>query len=107
MSLRRLLWLIALAVFVCPSWIGSAAAIERAAHPIAGDCHDGPPPPCPEDGSAQHAAGLCCPPMSLAIAVLPPEATLNPRCNPSRVIGAGGPRLTGLSPHKEPPPPRV
>jgi hypothetical protein len=107
MRLRRLLWLIALAVFVCPSWIGSAAAADRIAHPIAGHCHDVPPPPCPEHGSAKHAAGLCCPLMSQSAAVMPRAMVLNPSRDPSRFVLAAGPHLTGLSPHEDPPPPRV
>ena len=107
MWLRRLLWLIALAVFVCPSWIGSSMAMESTAHPIAHACHDTPPPPCPEDGSAKHAAGLCCPLMSMETAVMPPFAGSTSSPDHGRVSLTAGPYLAGLSPHKDPPPPRV
>jgi hypothetical protein len=107
MWLRRLLWLIALAMFACPSWIGSATAMDRAAHAIDGGCHDAPPPPCPEHGTAKHAAGLCCPLMSAAAALLPHALALAAPREPGAFGLASALRLTGLSPHQDPPPPRV
>jgi len=107
MSLRRLLWLIALAVLVCPSAIPVAGAIERAVHPGSIHCADCPPPPCPEHGTARHAAGLCCPLMSHTLAVLS-FATPVARFRAIRSFAEfTGRDLIGLSPRQEPPPPRV
>jgi hypothetical protein len=45
--------------------------------------------------------------MSQSAAVMPRAMVLNPSRDPSRFVLAAGPHLTGLSPHEDPPPPRV
>jgi hypothetical protein len=74
---------------------------------ISHHCTDPSPPPCPESGSARHAAGLCCPFMAHAMAVLPQAAAVA-RAGSAVTFPVSADRdLTGLSPHQDPPPPRV
>jgi|SRR5579883_2563315 len=107
MWLSRWLWLIALAAFVCPPAIAAAATTGRAKASVSHHCTDGSPPPCPENGSARHAAGLCCPFMAQAMAVLPPAVVLERLDDGDSFPASAGRGLTGLSPHQDPPPPRV
>jgi hypothetical protein len=107
MWLCRLLWLIALAAFLCPPSI-AASAVSASAMPSASHhCADGPPPPCPENGSARHAAGLCCSLMAQAMAVLSPTVAIASSDDADTFPVSAGRDLTGLSPHQDPPPPRV
>jgi hypothetical protein len=107
MWLCRLLWLIALAAFVCPPAIAAAATAGSAMPSVSHHCADCPPPPCPESGSARHAAGLCCPLMAQAIAVLSPTVVIASSDDADTFPVLAGRDLTGLSPHQDPPPPRV
>lgn len=108
MCLRRLLWLIALTALSLPSAFGPAAASDGMSHPVMRDCrHETPPPLCPEKGTANHAAGLCCPLMSGVVALLPPATAIGVRRLQMSIAPAPVLHLTGLSPHTEPPPPRV
>jgi hypothetical protein len=107
MGLGRLLWLIALAAFVWPPAIAAAATAGNATTSIAHHCADRPPPPCPEKGSARHANGLCCPLMAHALAVLSPALVIETSGNAAGFPVSAGRDLTGLSPHQDPPPPRV
>jgi hypothetical protein len=107
MWLGRLLWLIALAAFVCPPAIAASAANASAMSSVSHHCPDKPPPPCPERGSARHAAGLCCPFMAHAMAVLPQAVAVARLGSAVTFPVSAGRDLTGLSPHQDPPPPRV
>jgi hypothetical protein len=108
MRLRSLLWLVAMAAFLLPSFVGPAAASDRVEHPVAGECgHDAPPPPCPEKNTAKHAAGLCCPLMTCVMALLPSAARVGDRLPSGALDAVAVPHLIGLSPHQDPPPPRV
>jgi hypothetical protein len=107
--LRILVWLIALVALVAPPGMTLHALAAPAAGAVAVDCHDHAPPPdpCPDDGSAKHAASTCCPLMAGAVALLSSmtavevpfafDAHLMPRVR----------SLSGLIPTKDPPPPRV
>ena len=106
-GLRRLVWLVILAMFACPPAFDFPGGMEAAAASAVHDCHDVPPPPCPESSGAKHAAGLCCPFMSLTVAVLPRSVTLAPSPDADRLLLLSGRHLAGLSPHQDPPPPRV
>jgi hypothetical protein len=109
--LRALFWLVALIAFVVPSlgtasMAHAAASVERTA---AADCpeHAPPPAPCPETGTARHAAGDCCPLMASALAVLPPAADGDAAPSfhaplPERMRSLAGRLFT-----QDPPPPRV
>ena len=107
MSLRRLLWLIALVVLVCPPAIPVAGATGRAAQPGSIHCAECPPPPCPEHDAARHAAGPCCPLMSHALAVMPLAASVTSFPVIRLFAEFAGRDLVGLPPRQEPPPPRV
>jgi hypothetical protein len=109
MRLRSLLWLVVAALFVLPSLAAPVAAIGQAAHPVAEHCgHDAPPPPppCPDQDTAKHAAAVCCPLMAGAVALLPAELGLS-RSQPDPFAPGNARDLVGLSPHQDPPPPRV
>src|SRR5689334_21017213 len=108
MLARAVLWLVTLCAFAMPPAIMPAAAATPATHASMNHCpHHIPPPPCPEKDAAKHAAGLCCPLMAAAVAVLP-GAFDGP--SPGLRSGHSLPvvsHLIGLSPGKDPPPPRV
>ncbi len=112
--LRSLLWLIAAMAFAVPSvgTVGAghamAPAMELGAPAASADCPDhAPPPDCPAQGTAKHAAGECCPLMSGAVALLLPGAIAEaPERSYARVIAAVA-NLASLFLKQEPPPPRV
>jgi hypothetical protein len=108
--LRSLAWLIALIAFVVPSLgTGSMAhAMPPAGQMAAADCPDhAPPPDCPAQGTAKHAAGQCCPFMACAVAVLPYEAAVQAASlfhgRPAHPV----PSFVGLLFTQDPPPPRA
>jgi len=110
MSMRGLLWLVALVAFVVPSFAGPAALAATSAmdHAVVSDCgHDAPPPPCPESDTAKHAAGTCCPLMSEAVALLAVAPDKGFHTLPYSYVMVAARHLVGLLPHKDPPPPRV
>jgi hypothetical protein len=108
MQVRSLLWLFAVVALLVPSFVGPAAALDRMDRPTMSDCdHDASPPPCPDKGTAKHAAGLCCPLMSCALALLPPAAPAAKGRLSAPFISTTAAHLIGLSLHKDPPPPRV
>lgn len=113
--LRSFLWLLALGALVFPS-LGIAVAPSHASSPGHGappagqmasmDCEHVPPPDCPAEGTAKHAAGTCCPLMSASVAILLPAmaSELSPRAFVH--VLAGVIRLTGRFSAQDPPPPR-
>lgn len=125
--LRSLAWLIALIAFLAPSF-GAGAAMHPAASMEQGlmeqglmeqgpmerdptvDCpdHAAPPAdPCPDRGTAKHAAGQCCPMMSCVFAVLPPAAAEDASPSVGQPLRAPVHILVGLIFTQDPPPPRV
>ena len=112
---RTLIWLIALAAFVVPSF-GTAAAshamtpdVVVEAHAALVDCpdHAPPPKPCPEKGTAKHAASQCCPLMSGTVALLPSTDIEQASSRVAPFLMALAHRLDGLTFTQDPPPPRV
>ena len=109
--LRSFLWLMALVAFTLSSfggpWVGHAVA--SAEQTAMADCpdHQAPPPDCPSEGTAKHAAGQCCPLMTGVVALLPAAAlaqTIVPyHARPATIARD----LTGLVFTQDPPPPRV
>jgi hypothetical protein len=105
---RLLVWMIAVvALLATPGMTVHATA--AAGHIATVDClHHAPPPdPCPGQGKAKHAAGVCCPLMSGAVALLP--ATV---ANAAVALSHAPPRvrlpsLVGRLFTQDPPPPRV
>jgi hypothetical protein len=109
MRFRSLVWLVALCAFLAPPAIAPTAAMEAGGHAMMSDCpdHAPPPAPCPDKDSAKHAAGLCCPFMALTVAVLPMAAASPDGGGFAGNVAPVSRDLTGLSPHQDPPPPRV
>jgi hypothetical protein len=106
---RGLLWLIALLAFAFPPLTAVAGAAIHHATVASTDCPDHPPPPdpCPAKGTAEHAAGDCCPMMTGTLALLPDNVAARHETGlHGRALSAGG-QLSGLLFTKDPPPPRV
>jgi hypothetical protein len=109
MRFRILVWLIALCAFLAPPAVAPTAAMQSGSHAMMSDCpdHAPPPAPCPDKDTAKHAAGLCCPFMAMVIALLPASATSANAAHFADNVPPVSRDLTGLSPHQDPPPPRV
>ncbi len=111
---RTLVWLIAVIAFAVPSLgtVGAshamAPAMELGTHAASADCPDhAPPPDCPAQGTAKHAAGKCCPQMAGVVALLLPGVVAEaPARFHTRVIAPAA-ILASLFLAQEPPPPRV
>ena len=106
--LRLLVWLVAVMALIAPPGMTSHA-LAAASQASSVDCpdHAPPPDPCPSKGTANHAAGACCPLMSGAIAVLIPPADIEA---PGFVEASMSPSVRSLVGRvftKDPPPPRV
>jgi hypothetical protein len=104
--LRILVWLIALVALAAPPSLtlhGAAAPTARAM----ADCPDHAPPPCPDEGTAKHAAHTCCPLMAGAVALLSPETIIEAPFAVSVVAASPVRSLSGRTLTKDPPPPRV
>lgn len=110
LRLRTLSWLIALLAFLAPSF--GTASMAHVAQPrkqaASADCPGhAPPPDCPAQGTAKHAAGNCCPLMAGVVALLPPAAVVQTaaplHARPATIAA----NLTGLPFTQDPPPPRV
>lgn len=110
--MRSLLWLIALAAFVLPSFGVSIAAGHAMAPPqqaASVECPDHAPPPqdCPAEGTAKHAAGQCCPLMAGVVALLSPTVTASVSAVRHALVSATTHDLTGRLFTQDPPPPRL
>lgn len=105
--LRLLIWLLAIVALAMPiaGFPGGPAANART---MAVDCADHPAPdPCPDHGSARHAAGLCCPMMTGSVAVfavVPRLAAASLPVIPPPIAGA---LRAGRLFTQDPPPPRT
>jgi hypothetical protein len=104
--LRAFAWLLAVVAFMMP------AAPMQPAQAMQGSgmgmhCGDPKPPPCPDHDTTKHAAGTCCPSMTVASALLPAsgDALRSAMSSLDRASTAVA-CLTGISQTKEPPPPR-
>ena len=115
MRSRTLVWLIAMVACVVPSF-GTAAASHAVAQPMelgaqmaSVDCpdHAPPPKPCPEQGTAKHAASQCCPLMSGTVALMPSTVAEQTSSRAAPPLLALAHRLRGLTFTQDPPPPRV
>jgi hypothetical protein len=107
---RSFVWLLALAAFALSSF-GTASlghAAVPADHAAMADCPDHPPPPdCPAQDTAKHAAGQCCPLMVGVVALLPPAVSAETLTFFRAPVAAPIRSLVGLSSKQDPPPPRV
>jgi hypothetical protein len=118
MRLRALVWSIAFAALALPPALAprhaDPAPITAApsASPQAAvllDCHDHAPPPapCPDEGTAKHAAATCCPLMGGAVAVMPVNLSGAMPHELHARIAFGATPLIGITCTKDPPPPRA
>lgn len=115
-SLRSFLWLLALGALVVPTFgvamvpshaSSPAHAAPAVEHAASMDCEHAPPPPdCPAQGTAKHAAGTCCPLMAASVAILLPTAVAEAPASAFVRVLAGVIRLTGRFSAQDPPPPR-
>ena len=104
---RLLVWLVALVALIVPP---VAAGHATTASPVASThCadHAPPPAPCPDHGTAKHAAGDCCAAMAPMMALLPATSSIDAKptfqlARPERIADFVGRTLT-----KDPPPPRA
>ena len=108
--LRTLLWLMAVIAFAVPSFgtVMASHAMAPAGQAASVDCPDhAPPPDCPAQDTAEHAAGECCPLMAGVVALLLPGATAEAPVRTHTWVIAVVADLTNLFLAQEPPPPRV
>jgi len=105
---RLLVWMVALVALVAPSGM-TVHAMAPAEQAALVDCADHPPltDPCPDHGTAKHAAGDCCPLMTSAVALLPPAAGVDGPAASCTLMPAPVRSLVGRDIAKDPPPPRV
>jgi hypothetical protein len=104
---RLLVWLVALVALIVPP---VAAGHATTASPVASaHCadHAPPPAPCPDHGTAKHAAGDCCSAMAPMMALVPAASSIDAESTcrlprPDPVADFVGRTLT-----KDPPPPRA
>ncbi len=78
-----------------------------ASAPAMMDCPDHAPPPCPDQGTAKHAASTCCPMMAGAVALLSPALAIEAPFAVAAIAASQSRSLSGRIPTKDPPPPRV
>ncbi|HET9540094.1 MAG TPA: hypothetical protein VFQ46_05800 [Candidatus Limnocylindria bacterium] len=106
--LRLFVWLVALMALIAPPGM-SAHAMMPAAEASSVDCadHAPPPDPCPDEGTAKHAASACCPLMSGAVALLPPPTEVETPVLFDVHLSLLVRSLVGRIFTKDPPPPRV
>jgi hypothetical protein len=107
--LPLLVWLIAMLALIAPpglSLSAMAAPVEKAATVDCPD-HTPPPSPCPDKGTAKHAAGTCCPLMAGAVALLSPAMVIEATFALATMVAPSVRSLSGRTFTKDPPPPRV
>jgi hypothetical protein len=97
--------LIALLTLVAPPGL-AVHAMAPAGQVMAG-CPDHAPPPCPDDGTARHAAGTCCPTMAGTMALPLPLAAVDPLPKAGSPLAPSTRLLVGHTLTKDPPPPRA
>jgi hypothetical protein len=107
--LRAFAWLIALVAFIAPPFgTMSLAHAALPAEQAVADCPEhAPPPDCPAEGTAKHAAGQCCPLMAGVMALVPPAVPAETTSPFHARPVAPAPSLVGLTCKQDPPPPRV
>lgn len=104
--LRLLVWLVALMALVAPPGM-TLHAMAPAAEAMADCAEHAPPPPCPDEGTAKHAASTCCPLMAGTVALLEPAAAIDASMVFISPDPASAPSLAGCILTQDPPPPRA
>jgi hypothetical protein len=109
MRVRGLVWLIALCAFLLPPAFAPTTAMASSDHVSISDCpyHAPPPQPCPDKGTARHAAGTCCPLMAAMVALMPSAPEYTERQVQYDYMPSVATEQPGLLFTKDPPPPRV
>lgn len=107
---RLLVWPVVLLAFAWPAGLSQRATAGAAMAGMAmSDCpfHAPPPHPCPDEGTAKHAAGACCPMMAGTVALMPatPEHIARPLDHDYVLFVESS--QTGLLFTLDPPPPRA
>jgi hypothetical protein len=105
---RLVVWMIAVVALLAPPGM-TAHAMAPAGQFATVDCpyHAPPPDPCPDQGKAKHVAGMCCPLMSGAVALLPATVANAAVASSHATPRVRLPRLIGRLFTQDPPPPRV
>lgn len=105
---RLLVWMIAVVALLAPPGM-TAHAMAPAGQLSSVDCpdHAPPPDPCPDHGTARHAAGVCCPLMAGTLALVPPATSVEGPTVFHPPAPAPALNLSGLTFSQDPPPPRV
>jgi len=108
MPARLLVWMIAAIALLAPPGM-TAHAMAPPGEAASVDCtHHAPPPdPCPDHDTSRHAAGVCCPLMSGAVALLPAAITSGETALSRPLPQVRSPNLVGRVFTQDPPPPRV
>lgn len=105
---RLLVWLATLAALLAPPGTTMPAAEPDRSAAVGIDCADhAAPPPCPDQGSARHAAGDCCVHMTVHAALLPNLVLLADRPPAAARIPFADETTAGLPAARDPPPPRA
>jgi hypothetical protein len=106
---RSLFWLLALIAFLAPSLgtVSMAHVMQPVEQAGLYDCPDhAPPPDCPAQGTAKHAAGLCCLAMGAGVALMPAGALAQTSAPFHAPLATVTLNLNGLIFTQDPPPPR-
>ena len=108
MRMRLLVWIIAAIALLAPPGM-TAHAMAPAGQAASVDCpdHAPPPDPCPDHDTSRHAAGVCCPLMSAAVALLPAAIAGGETASAQPLPRVRSPNLVGRLFTQDPPPPRV
>jgi hypothetical protein len=107
MRARLLVWMIAAIALLAPPGM-TVQAMAPPGEAASVDCtHHAPPDPCPDHDTSRHAAGVCCPLMSGAVALLPAAITTGETASSQPLPQVRLPNLVGRVFTQDPPPPRV
>jgi hypothetical protein len=104
---RLLVWIVTLVALMAPPGM-TVHAMAPAPQAASADCPDHmPPDPCPDHGTARHAAGDCCSLMSCAPALLPAPVGVDGPVSFHPPASGRTPARAGRIVTKDPPPPRA
>jgi hypothetical protein len=106
---RLLVWLVTLVALIAPPGLAAHASATPSGEAAAVDCpdHAPPPAPCPDEGTARHAASTCCPLMMSAVALLAPAPVLVGSLTAAMPAARQARSLAGRTLATDPPPPRL
>jgi hypothetical protein len=107
-AVRLLVWLVSLAALMMPP-VATGHAVASPQPVASVDCpgHVPPPSPCPDHGTAKHAAGDCCAAMAPMLALLPAAPGIGTEIMVRMPILERTADQAGHILTKDPPPPRA